>query len=165
VSISVSLPARRDRRPRARFDVGQHPPTFGAQVAFGELQLEAIATVHGIETYGLRASVADRTLAYTADTGPCQALERLAAGSDLLVCEAFLSPGGPFEVTAETNAISLTPEQAGQAAAAGGAARLVLTHLPPGADGDQARELAATAYGGEVEVAAQGRRFELPPGG
>jgi ribonuclease BN (tRNA processing enzyme) len=104
--------------------------TDGAQADFGDLQLEAIATVHGIETYGLRATIANRALAYTADTGPCQALERLAAGSDLFVCEAFLSPGGPFEVTAETNAISLTPEQAGQAAAAGGAARLVLTHLP-----------------------------------
>lgn len=139
--------------------------TDGAQADFGGLQLEAIATVHGIETYGLRATIADRTLAYTADTGPCQALERLAAGTDLFVCESFLSPGGPFEVTAETNATSLTPEQAGQAAAAGGAARLVLTHLPPGADGGRARELAATAYGGEIEVAAQGRRFELPPGG
>lgn len=137
--------------------------TDGAEVAFGELRLEAIATVHGIETYGLRATLAGRTLAYTADTGPCQALGRLAERSDLLVCEAFLSPGGPFEVSADTNAISLTPEQAGQFAAAGGARRLVLTHLPPGADQTQARRQAAASFGGEVEIAVQGGRFELPP--
>jgi ribonuclease BN (tRNA processing enzyme) len=137
--------------------------TDGAEVAFGDLQLEAIATVHGIETYGLRATLAGRTLAYTADSGPCPALERLADRSDLLVCEAFLSPGGPFQVSAETNAISLTPQQAGQFAAAGRTRRLVLTHLPPDADATQARELAAASFGGEVEIAVQEGRFELLP--
>jgi ribonuclease BN (tRNA processing enzyme) len=137
--------------------------TDGAEAAFGEVKLEAIATTHGIPTYGLRATLAGRTLAYTADSGPCTALERLADHSDLLLCEAFLSPGGPFEVSAQTNAISLTPKQAGQFAAAGEARRLALTHLPPGADATQARELAAASFGGQVELAVQGGRLELPP--
>jgi ribonuclease BN (tRNA processing enzyme) len=136
--------------------------TDGAQLAFGDLRMEAIATTHAIPTYGLRATLAGRTLAYTADTGPCPALERLAEGSDLFVCEAFLSPGGPVLVSAQSNAISLTPKQAGQFAAAGRTRRLVLTHLPPGADAAQARAPAASAFSGEVELAVQEGRFELP---
>jgi ribonuclease BN (tRNA processing enzyme) len=131
--------------------------TDGAQLAFGDLRMEAIATTHAIPTYGLRATLAGRTLAYTADTGPCPALERLAEGSDL-----FLSPGGPVLVSAQSNAISLTPKQAGQFAAAGRTRRLVLTHLPPGADAAQARAPAASAFSGEVELAVQEGRFELP---
>ena len=136
--------------------------TDGARLAFGDLGLEAVATEHGIETYGLRATVAGRTLAYSADSGPCAALERLAARSDLLVCEAFLSPGGPVAPSAAANAISLTPEQAGRLAAAASAQRLVLTHLPPAADAAQAHALAAASFGGQVEVAVQGKRFEVP---
>jgi hypothetical protein len=35
----------------------------GERVAFGDLAMEAVATVHGIETYGFRATAAGRTRA------------------------------------------------------------------------------------------------------
>jgi ribonuclease BN (tRNA processing enzyme) len=126
----------------------------GRQARFGDLAVTAVATAHGIPTYGLRASLAGRTVAYTADSGPCTALGQLAQGSDLLVCEAG---------TATPRAIHLTAEQAGQLAASSGAKRLVLTHLPPGADPARACSLAAAAFGGHVEAAAPGRRLELLP--
>ena len=44
--------------------------------------------MHPVEAYGLRVTVGDATLAYTGDTGPCEALDRLAAGADLLLAEA-----------------------------------------------------------------------------
>jgi ribonuclease BN (tRNA processing enzyme) len=132
----------------------------GERVSFAELAMVAMATVHGIETYGFRATVDGSTLAYSADSGPCEALRGLAESSDLFLCEAFLSPGGPVEP--HDGAISLTPEQAGWFAEAGGARRLVLTHLPPGADPARARSLAAASFGGEVELASMGRTFELP---
>jgi hypothetical protein len=50
-------------------------------------------------------------------------------------------------------------------AQAGGARRLVLTHLPPGADRARARSLAAEPLSGAVDVAAQGRTFEVGPDG
>lgn len=135
----------------------------GECVAFGELAMLAVATVHGIETYGFRATAGGPTLSYSADSGPCEALERLAEGSDLFLCEAFLSPGGPREPHA--GAISLTPGQAGAYAQAGGARRLVLTHLPPGADRARTRWLAESEFSGAVDLADQGRGFELGPGG
>lgn len=132
----------------------------GERVQFGDLTMEAVATVHGIETYGFRAAAGGRTLTYSADSGPCDALARLAVGSDLFLCEAFLSPGGP--VAPRPNAISLTPEQAGRYAEQGRAGRLVLTHLPPGADPAQARSRAGELFAGTVEVATQGGLFEVP---
>jgi len=131
----------------------------GERVAFADLSLVALATVHGIETYGFRATAGGHTLAYSADSGPCEALRGLAEASDLFLCEAFLSPGGPVEPREDPH--SLTPEQAGEFAEAGGARRLVLTHLPPGADPGSARSLAAGSFGGEVEVASMGRVFDL----
>ncbi len=130
---------------------------------FGALAMLAVATVHGIETYGFRATAGGPTLSYSADSGPCEALERLAEGSDLFLCEAFLSPGGPREPHA--GAISLTPGQAGAYAQAGGARRLVLTHLPPGADRARTRWLAESEFSGAVDLADQGRGFEVGPGG
>jgi ribonuclease BN (tRNA processing enzyme) len=128
----------------------------GHKVRVGGLEVTAIATAHGIPTFGLRASLAGHTLAYTADSGPCQALERLATDCDLLVCEAGTATPGP-------DAIHLTAGQAGQLAAGSGAGRLVLTHLRPDADPEQACSLAAASFGGHVEVATPGRRFELLP--
>ena len=134
----------------------------GERVRLGELALEAVATVHSIETYGFRAGAGGPTLGYSADSGPCEALERIASSSDLFLCEAFLSPGGPVEPRDSTT--SLTPGEAGGYARAGGARHLVLTHLPPGADRSGARDLAAEAFGGEVDLAAQGSVFTVSPG-
>ncbi len=131
----------------------------GERVAFGDLDLVAFATFHGIETYGFRATAGGHTLSYSADSGPCDALRGLAEASDLFLCEAFLSPGGPVEPRVDPH--SLTPEQAGEFAEAGAASRLVLTHLPPGADPATAASLASEAFGGEVAVASMGRAFDL----
>jgi ribonuclease BN (tRNA processing enzyme) len=135
----------------------------GERVQLGELAMAAVATVHGIETYGFRATAGGVTLAYSADSGPCQALERIAGSSDLFLCEAFLSPGGPVEP--HDGAISLTPGQAGGYAQAGRARHLVLTHLPPGADRAKARALASEPFAGEVDLAAQGSVFAIAPSG
>ena len=61
----------------------------GEAVGLGPLRLEAVATVHSVETYAVRASAGGRTIAYSADSGPCHALGRLAEGADLFVCEAY----------------------------------------------------------------------------
>lgn len=122
----------------------------GEQVDIGPLRLEAVATLHSVETYGLRASAGGRTLAYSADSGPCDALGRLADQADLFVCEAAwpVSPEG-------VPPIHLTPQQAGECAAKARARRLLLTHLRPGGDPAAATARAAEAYGGPVGVATE----------
>ena len=100
----------------------------------------------------------DRVLAYSGDCGPGPEVEVVAAGAGLFLCEAYRAlPGEP-----DPPGTVKTPEQAGHAAARAGARSLLLTHLHPAADPDQARERAAGAFPGPVAVAGPGEGYEVP---
>ena len=120
----------------------------GERVDLGPLRLEAVATVHSVETYAVRASAGGRTVAYSADSGSCDNLGRLADQADLFLCEAAWPA-----VPEGADPIHLTPRQAGEWAAKARARRLLLTHLRPGSDTAAAASRAAEAYGGPVGVA------------
>jgi ribonuclease BN (tRNA processing enzyme) len=127
----------------------------GDRVPLPGLELEAIAVRHDGETFGLRASAGGSTVAYTADSGPCPALQRLATSVDLLICAAGTMRPEGFE-------IHLNPEQAGELATAAGVRRLVLTHLRPPIDEAAAKSRAATRFAGPIEVARRGLTLEVP---
>lgn len=127
----------------------------GSTVSIGALDLRFSRTDHGPETMAVRFDTADRSLGYSADTGPAWSLEALGPGLDLAVCEATI----PIEQ--EGTMQHLSARQAGSSARAAGAARLLLTHLRPTLDRDVARGDAADAFGGPVEVAAVGGRYGL----
>jgi ribonuclease BN (tRNA processing enzyme) len=130
----------------------------GAHVRIGGLNLSAFATRHSVETWAVRATAGGRTIAYSADTGPCEALAVLADQADLFVCEAA------WAQSLQTEPIHCNPLDAGEWAARAGARRLVLTHLRPDADPRAAVAGAAEAYGGEVGAAAEGDVYELGAG-
>jgi len=61
----------------------------------GPLRITAARMAHPVETYGFRIEHAGRVLAYSADTGPSDALVDLARDADFLLCEAsFLESAG-----------------------------------------------------------------------
>ena len=128
----------------------------GDDVQVGRLGLRAVATRHSVETYGVRASSATATVAYSADSGPCDALGQLADQADLFLCEAAW-PDRPDQA----DPIHCTPAEAGHWAARGGASRLVLTHIRPSDDTAAARAEAAAAYGGAVEAAHEGDVYHV----
>ena len=115
---------------------------------------------HPVETYGFRFEHGGRVLAYSADTGPGQALVGLARRADLLLCEAtFLDgPGLP-------PGLHLTGRQAGEHAARAGARHLVLTHLAPGSDKQRSFAEAESVFPGPISLAAPGQEFDLAPTG
>ena len=122
----------------------------------GPLRMTLATMNHPVETFGFRIEHAGRVIAYSADTGPTEALAELARGADLLLCEAsFLDgPGLPEDV-------HLTARQAGEYAAAGGVGHLVLTHLVPWNDREQSLREAASAYSGPLSLAASGWVVDL----
>lgn len=110
---------------------------------------------HPVECYGLRLEAGGRTLAYSADTGPCDSLLDLATDADVLLCEAAYGAGdGPPD-------LHLSGRQAGEHATRAAAGRLLLTHLVPWADRGRTRDDAATAYAGPVDLVASGDRYEI----
>ena len=129
-------------------------------MSFGDLSLTPVETQHFIPCWGFRAEADERVLAYTADTGPCDALMDLATDADLLVSEATLRSVDEDAVPPQPRG-HLLPAEAGDAARVAGARRLLLTHLPVEDGSAWARAEAATAYGREVEVAEPQRAYEV----
>jgi ribonuclease BN (tRNA processing enzyme) len=114
------------------------------------LTLASAAVEHGFPAFGVRVTDGDRVLAYSGDTRPCAALDRLACGADLFLCEA----DGP-----EPSEAHLTPEDAARAAQ--GSGRLALTHFGPFLAPEDAAKRAAAVHAGPVEVATPGRVFTV----
>jgi ribonuclease BN (tRNA processing enzyme) len=133
-----------------------HELSDGRCVDLGPLQLTARATSHSVETYGVRAVADGEVIAYSADSGPCEALGALAAGAGLFICEAAWR-----EWPENAEPIHMTPQLAGEWAARSGAGRLLLTHLRAPTVPEVARERASAAYGDEVNLAREGDTFQL----
>jgi ribonuclease BN (tRNA processing enzyme) len=115
----------------------------GHRARVGDLELTSVAVAHGFPAFGLRATDGTRTLAYSGDTGPCDALTKLADGADLFLCEADSD---------EPSAVHLTPAEAGRVAT--GAARLLLTHVGHTITARDAVAQAAEHFPGPVVYAA-----------
>jgi ribonuclease BN (tRNA processing enzyme) len=122
----------------------------------GPLQVTTARMAHPVETFGFRLEHDGQVLAYSADTGPCDALVTLARDADVLLCEAsFLeAPGLP-------DGLHLTARQAAEHAARAAAGRLLLTHLVPWNDQAATLAEASAAFPGPVELAASGRPVAL----
>ena len=88
-----------------------------------------------------------RTLTYSADTEPCPALDRLAAGTNLLIMEATRRSGEDLPGHS-------TGEEAGEVAARAGAERLLLVHVLAGSPTEEAELIAAAAktFGGPTKI-------------
>jgi ribonuclease BN (tRNA processing enzyme) len=113
-----------------------------------------------------RFDTAAGSVTFSGDTAECDALVRLAAGTDVLVHEAvnleFFRAGGFSPAFLNHQAEShTTPEGAGRVAARAGAGRLVLSHLAGVAPVEQWRERAETEFDGQVQVARSGDRFQV----
>jgi ribonuclease BN (tRNA processing enzyme) len=93
---------------------------------FAGLEVTAVPVDHyDIQAFGFRVR-GDRTLAYSGDSGPSDALAELAREADLLLSEATLENGG-YDGPERGH---LSPEEAKEAAADARALRIVLTHRP-----------------------------------
>lgn len=122
----------------------------------GPFRIDLTRVAHPVEAYGVRVAADDKVLTYSGDTGACERLVRLARDSDLFLCEAsFLDD--------EDNPpdLHLTGREAGQHAERAETGQLVLTHLVPWGNPVRSQEEAASAYSGELTLAAPGAVYEV----
>ncbi|KRV47735.1 MBL fold metallo-hydrolase [Wenjunlia vitaminophila] len=122
----------------------------------GPFTVYAERVCHPVEAFGFRIEHDGSALVYSGDTGPCAALVDLARDADLLLCEASFTDGKE-----DVPGLHLNGRQAGEHAARAGAARLVLTHIPPWTDPARNLTDARAAFPGPVEVARAGEVYEL----
>lgn len=115
------------------------------------------AQVHGGEhaygpdkSYSYRFDSTKGSVVFTGDTGPSEAVNKLAEGADILVAEIVdvdsilaamkaLNPNGRFDMLAtHMKQQHLAPEEVGKMAAAAGVKKLVLSHYVMGQNVDPA---------------------------
>lgn len=125
-------------------------------VGIGPFTVEPVAVDHPVPAFGVRISADGAVLAYSGDTGPCAGLDQLATGADLFLAEASFRAGD----VNPTN-LHLTGADCGDAARRAGAKRLVLTHVPPWFDPQDALAEARGTYDGPLELARSGATYEL----
>jgi len=122
----------------------------------GPLSVRTSPNEHGaMPNFAVRVDVTQRrSVVYSSDTRPCDAVVALARGADTLVHDATYSERDRGRAGAHAHS---TAAEAGEVAARAGVRRLILTHI--GAEyHDQVDALAEEArkrFAGEVEIARE----------
>lgn len=148
------------------------------RLARGDLLVEALGVEHSIETYAYRFEGPNgERFVFSADTARSSDLAEFAAGADVLVHDAHMSPVGdtpdvgfvwdkyrtpyPDEMHEQLSRTHCTPRQAGEIAAEAGVESLVLTHFPPYRDVDAIRREAEKVFDGRVLVGEDGLTIDV----
>jgi ribonuclease BN (tRNA processing enzyme) len=133
-----------------------HEYDDGGTVTVGPLSVQVKAVLHPVDAYAMRVTHDGRSLVYSGDTAPCDALDDLARGTDLLMAEASFREG-------EQNPpdLHMTGKEAAETAVRAGARRLVLTHIPPWYAPEAALDEAMPVFHGPLELARCGATYEL----
>jgi ribonuclease BN (tRNA processing enzyme) len=120
----------------------------------------------------------DRSIVYTGDTGPSEAVENLARNADLLIIEmmdipavlGFIRKSNPNMPQRQLDGVEwhfrahhLLPHQVGELAANAGVKRVVVTHMVPNisneAMAERYRAEIAEAFDGDIDIANDLDRF------
>jgi len=130
------------------------------------------------KSLSFRFDLPDRSIVYTGDTGPSEALQQLASGADLLVSEMIdvekamsrvrqnspnMPPAALIPIERHFSEHHLSPQQVGEMAAAAKVSTLVITHMVPSITNAEEEHYYIDElhkyYPGEVMIADDLERF------
>jgi ribonuclease BN (tRNA processing enzyme) len=132
-----------------------HAVEDGSSARLGPLELRFSRTDHPPPTFAVEIGAGGRRLVYTSDTGTGWDVGAFGEGADLVLSEAtYLHADRPTP-------IHLSALEAGRAARAAGARRLVLTHVWPGLDREAIAAEGSEAFGAPVTLAAPHLTIEV----
>ena len=126
------------------------------------MRVTAAEGIHTAYDLAYRFDHDGNSVVFTGDTYPADPIAALATGADALFHDCNLPPSardwfagseGGLQVWASLQDHHSTPENAGRIAAKAGVKKLVLIHLQPSADPEEAVRLAGTTFGGEIVAA------------
>lgn len=126
----------------------------GDTIRIGGLTVDFRQTEHYVTTLASRATDGERSVAYSADTGPGWSFASFGAPIDLAVCEATMRTEQEID-----GVLHLSARQAGEMCRAAGVRSLVLTHFPVHADRAVYEAAGSAAFGAPVGMASTHARF------
>jgi ribonuclease BN (tRNA processing enzyme) len=130
----------------------------GDGLTIGPFDVKTALLPHPRPNAGVRISVDGRSVVYTGDCGPSDALVSLASGADLLLAEASYARDVPEDIIG----VLSSAVDVGQEAAAAKVGRLVLTHLMPKTNDADASAAAEEGFHGPIDVARPGLLLDVP---
>lgn len=130
--------------------------SYRESARIGPFGLRTAPVEHPCEAYALRITHAGRVLVFSGDTGPCQQLVTLATDADVLLAEASWP-----DLPSNPPGVHLSGKDAGEAAAAAGVGRLLITHVPPWTDPEDVLTEAKAAFDGPTELVLPGAHYEI----
>ena len=121
----------------------------------GRVRLTWRAVKHNLPASAIRVECDGISITYSGDTGRCEQLIDLAAGTNLLLCDAHNTSSGFHNDT------HMSPYEAGQLASEAGVEQLALTHLKPSTDEAWAVQEAKRAFSGIIVTAQPSTVFDV----
>lgn len=129
----------------------------GEIIDFGAYTVQARRVYHPPESYGMRVTSTDgKVLAYTGDTGMCDAVIELARDADVLLSEASWTHADD-----RPPGVHLSGAEAGLLATLANVKTLLLTHIPPWTSREAVVAEAAGQFDGPIHAVNPGEVFEL----
>jgi ribonuclease BN (tRNA processing enzyme) len=126
------------------------------ELTVGPFNVRFCEVPHYTPTYAVDLRCNGGRLTYSADCSPNEALVAFAQDTDMLLIEATLPRPERTGMRGH-----LTPSEAGEHGRRAHARRLVITHFSDELDADWAASEAGRAYGGPIEMAAEGAVYAL----
>jgi ribonuclease BN (tRNA processing enzyme) len=138
------------------FELREYDPAD--EIEIGPIRVRFQPVPHFTETFAMSISSTNGSgrIIYGADSSPTDALTEFARDADLMLVEATLPRPERSGMRGH-----LTASEAGGHARGAHAKRLVLVHISDELDANAARDHAAEAFGGPVEVAREGAVFDI----
>jgi ribonuclease BN (tRNA processing enzyme) len=143
-------------------EVVDHEIGPGERREIAGFAVEFFRMEHRVETVAVRVTHGGKTLAFSADSLPCEQLVACARGADLFICDAICatSDGEQWSQRAR-NLMHPTAHEAADMATRAGANALALVHIGRFGNPANIREEAVAGFRGPVSVPDDGTRFTV----
>jgi ribonuclease BN (tRNA processing enzyme) len=126
------------------------------ELELGPFAVTAVRVLHPIEAFAFRIEHDGRALVYSGDTAACEALTSLSERADMLLAEAA------FRDDADNPpGVHMTGSEAAATARDAQVGVLVLTHVPPWHDKQDALREAEGVFDGPVLLASEGSTYQI----
>jgi ribonuclease BN (tRNA processing enzyme) len=141
-------------------DVRHHRIEFGDRREIGGLAVEFIRVEHRVPTTAVRITHCGQTIAFSADSLPCEGLSAAARNADLFICDTMCAErDGDSACSRARNLMHPTAREAAEISNQAGAHRLACVHVARFGSPQNILEEAKTIFRGRVEVPNDGDRY------
>jgi ribonuclease BN (tRNA processing enzyme) len=125
-------------------------------VTIGPFEVTVTRVDHPVPAYALKVVAGGKTLVYSGDTGPTEALAEFVKGADAFLCEASFVESGNNPPN-----LHLTGAEAGDYATRGGVGQLLVTHIPAWTDRAEVLLDVKSTWNGNAELVTAGSVYDI----